>query len=80
MAYLSTFEISYHRESIIPNLYFHIIITVHITSTKIITCINPNTIFLLQSATNTKLALLLQYYNAHIAELENYKAIIISTK
>jgi len=57
-----------------PNLYFYIIITVHyITSTKIITCVYPNMIFLLQSA-NTKLALTLQYYNAHIAELENYKA------
>ena len=36
-------------------------------------------IFLLQSA-NTKLALTLQYYYAHIAELENYKAVIILFK
>jgi len=56
-----------------------IIIVYDIKSTQFNTCVNPNMIFLLQS-TNTKLSLILQYYNAYIKQLDTFNTFKFSFK
>jgi len=53
-------------------LYFIVtFIVLNTTSIKCIACINPNMVFLLQSA-NTKHSLILQYYNACVEQAEQF--------
>jgi len=53
-------------------LHYNVIIMVFDTSsTQFNTCVNANMIFLLQS-TNTKLSLILKYYNAYVEQFDTF--------